>query len=118
MGGWAAVGAAVQARGRFWAIVMANTVGNLTNAEIAALRQKLAAASPPRPPVLWQAALGPTFRAAHPVRTFLYAQIAGLNAPLSAGFGDQPGRLTTPVERYAATEVPTLLIPQTPAARR
>src|ERR1700730_17854974 len=54
MGGWAAVGAAVQATKRFWAIVMANTVGNLTNAEIAALRQKLAAASPPRPAVLWQ----------------------------------------------------------------
>jgi 3-oxoadipate enol-lactonase len=110
MGGWAAVGAAVQARGRFWAIVMANTVGNLTNAEIAALREKLVAASPPRPPVLWQAALGPTFRAAHPVRTFLYAQIAGLNAPLSADFRDQLVRLTTPVERYAATQVPTLFL--------
>src|SRR5436190_4144123 len=79
MGGWAAVGAAVQAPERFWAVVMANTVGNLTNAEIAALRQKLADASPPRPAVLWQAALGETFRKAHPVRTFLYAQIAGLN---------------------------------------
>ena len=110
MGGWAAAGAAVQAPQRFWAIVMANTVGNLTNAEIAALRQKLAAASPPRPAVLWQAALGPTFRSARPVRTFLYAQIAGLNAPLSADFRDQLGRLTTPVERYAATRVPTLFL--------
>ena len=82
MGGWAAVGAAVQAPERFWAIVLANTVGNLSNAELGALRQKLAAASPPRPAVLWQAALGETFRKAHPVRTFLYAQIAGLNAPL------------------------------------
>src|SRR5947209_199056 len=62
MGGWAAVGAAVQAPERFWAVVMANTVGNLTNAEIAALRQKLADASPARPAVLWQAALGETFR--------------------------------------------------------
>ena len=58
MGGWAAVGAAVQAPERFWAIVLANTVGNLTNPEIAALRQQLTAASPPRPPVLWHAALG------------------------------------------------------------
>jgi len=110
MGGWAAVGAAVQAPERFWAVVMANTVGNLTNAEIAALRQKLADASPPRPAVLWQAALGETFRKAHPVRTFLYAQIAGLNAPLPADFRDQLGRLTTPVERYAATQVPTLFL--------
>jgi len=110
MGGWAAVGAAVRAPERFWAIVLANTVGNLTNADLAALRQKLAAASPPRPAVLWQAALGETFRKAHPVRTFLYAQIAGLNEPLPADFRDQLGRLTTPVERYAATRVPTLFL--------
>src|SRR5207249_10126287 len=48
MGGWAAAGAAVRAPERLWAVVMANTVGNLTNPDIAALRQKLAAASPPR----------------------------------------------------------------------
>src|SRR5215831_9460905 len=77
MGGWAAVGAAVQAPRRFWAIVLANTAG---------LRRGLAAASPPRPAVLWQAALGETFRKTHPARTFLYAQIAGLNAPLPADF--------------------------------
>ena len=103
MGGWAAVGAAVQMPERFWTVVLANTVGNLSNAELGALRQKLLGASAPRPAVLWQAALGETFRKAHPVRTFLYAQIAGLNAPLPADFRDQLGRLTTPVERYAAT---------------
>jgi len=110
MGGWAAVGAAGEAPQRFWAIVLANTVGNLSNPEIAALRQKLVAASPPRPAVLWQAALGDTFRKTHPVRTFLYAQIAGLNAPLPADFRDQLGRLTTPVDRYAATRVPTMFL--------
>jgi 3-oxoadipate enol-lactonase len=110
MGGWAAVGAAVLAPVRFWAVAMANTVGNLANPEIASLRQKLAAASPPRPPVLWHAALGETFRKEQPVRSFLYAQIAGLNAPLSADFRDQLGRLTTPVERYATTRVPTLFL--------
>src|SRR5438128_9924245 len=81
MGGWAAVGAAVRAPERFWAIVLANTVGNLTNPEIAAVRQRLAAASPPRPAVLWHAALGATFRRKEPVRPFLYAQVPGLNAP-------------------------------------
>ena len=110
MGGWAAVGATVRAPERFWAIVMANTVGNLTNSEIATLRQQLAAASPPRPAVLWQAALGPTFRKEQPALTFLYAQIAGLNAPLPADFRDHLGRLPTPVERYAATGVPTLFL--------
>ncbi len=110
MGGWAAVGAAVQAPQRFWAIVLANTVGNLTHPEIAAVRQRLAAASPPRPAVLWHAALGPTFRTAEPVRSFLYAQIAGINPPRPADFSDQLGRLTTPVERYAATRVPTLFL--------
>ena len=110
MGGWAAVGAAVESPGRFWAIALANTVGNLTNPEITALRQRLAAASPPRPPVLWHAALGETFRARDKVKSFLYAQIAGTNAPLSADFRDRLGRLTTPVERYAATGVPTLFL--------
>ncbi len=110
MGGWAAAGAAVQAPERFWVIVMANTVGNLTNPEIAALRQQLAAASPPRPAVLWHAALGETFRRTQPVRAFLYAQIAGTNAPLPADFRDRLGRLTTPVERYAAARVPTLFL--------
>ena len=110
MGGWAAVGAAVQAPARFWAIVLANTVGNLTNREIAAVREQLTATSPPRPAVLWQAALGPTFRKTQPAGAFLYAQIAGLNTPLPANFRDQLGRLTTPVERYAATRVPTLFL--------
>jgi 3-oxoadipate enol-lactonase len=110
MGGWAAVGAAVRAPERFWAIVLANTVGNLTNAEIAAVRQRLTAVAPPRPPELWRAVLGEAFRRTQPVRAFLYAQINGLNAPLPADFRDQLGRLTTPVERYAAAGVPTLFL--------
>jgi 3-oxoadipate enol-lactonase len=110
MGGWAAVGAAVRAPERLWAVVLANTVGNLTNPEIAALRAKLAAASPPRPPVLWHAALGPTFRKTQPVRSFLYAQIAGLNEPRPADFGERLSRLTTPVDQYAATQVPTFFL--------
>jgi 3-oxoadipate enol-lactonase len=110
MGGWAAAGAALRAPERLWTVVMANTVGNLTNPEIAALRQKLAAASPPRPPVLWHAALGPTFRKTQPVHSFLYAQIAGLNAPRPADFSEQLSRLTTPVDRYAAAGVPTFFL--------
>src|SRR6516165_12640362 len=110
MGGWAAVGAAVQAHERFWAIVLANTVGNLTNDAIAAVRQRLAASSPPRPVVVWHAALGPTFRQREPVRSFLYAQLSGLNEPLSPEFRDQLMGLTTPVDRYAATRVPTMFL--------
>jgi pimeloyl-ACP methyl ester carboxylesterase len=92
------------------AVVMANTVGNLTNAEIGALREKLVAVSPPRPAVLWHAALGETFRKEQPVRTFLYGQISGLNAPLLADVREQLGRLTTPLDRYAATRIPTLFL--------
>ena len=110
MGGWAAVGAAVKAPERFWAIVLANTVGNLSNDAITAVRQRLGAASPPRPAVIWHAALGATVRKQQPIRSFLYAQISGLNAPLSADFRDQLMRLTTPVERYAATRVPTMFL--------
>ena len=93
MGGWAAVGAAVRAPERFWAIVLANTVGNLTSPEIAAVRQRLVASSPPRPTVLWHAALGKTFRDAQPVRSFLYAQIAGVNPPRPADFSEQRGEV-------------------------
>jgi 3-oxoadipate enol-lactonase len=110
MGGWAAAGAVLRAADRFWAVVMANTVGNLTNPEIAMLRQRLAAASPPRPAILWHAALGPTFRKAEPVRSFLYASMAGLNAPLPPAFREAMQRLTMPVERYAAASVPTLFL--------
>ncbi|MGD6471939.1 hypothetical protein VWR18_22370, partial [Xanthomonas citri pv. citri] len=110
MGGWAAVGAAVRAPERLWAIVLANTVGHLTSPEIAAVRQRLAEASPPRPAVLSHAALGPTFRRTEPVRSFLYAQIAGTNAPLTAEFRDRLLGLTTPVERYAAAAVPTMFL--------
>jgi 3-oxoadipate enol-lactonase len=110
MGGWAAAGAAVQTPERFWAIVMANTVGHLTNPAIAVLREKLVAASPPRPAVLSEAALGATFRKEQPVRAFLYAQIAGLNTPLPAEFRPQLLRQTTPVDRYAAARVPTLFL--------
>ena len=110
MGGWAAVGAAVRAPERFWAIVMANTVGNLTNPDIAAVRARLAASSPPRPAVLWHAALGETFRKHQPARAFLYAQIAGINAPLPGDFRDQLSRVATPVERFAATRIPTLFL--------
>src|SRR6266849_1916267 len=110
MGGWAAAGAVLRDAKRFWSVVMANTIGNLTNGEIAALRLRLAAASPPRPPVLWHAALGPTFRKAEPVKSFLYASIAGLNAPLPPAFREAMQRLTTPLERYAAASVPTLFL--------
>jgi 3-oxoadipate enol-lactonase len=110
MGGWAAVGPAVQAPERFWAIVLANTVGNLTSDAIAAVRQRLAAASPPRPAVPWHAALGPTFRRREPVRSFLYGQISGLNATLPEDAREKLMRLSTPVERYAATRIPTFFL--------
>jgi 3-oxoadipate enol-lactonase len=110
MGGWAAAGAVVRAPERLWAVVMANTVGNLTNPDIADLRRRLVAGSPPRPAVLWHAALGPTFRNAEPVRSFLYAEIAGINQPLPAAFREEMQRLTTPVDRYAAAGVPTLFL--------
>lgn len=110
IGGWAAVGMAVQAPQRLWAVVLANTVGNLTDPDIAALRQELVATRPPRPAVLWQGALGPAYQKHNPTGTFLYAQIAGLNAPRSVAFREQLHRLTTPVEPYNASGIPTLFV--------
>ena len=85
-------------------------VGNLTNDDIAAVRRRLAAASPPRPAIPWHAALGPTFRKREPVRSFLYGQISGLNATLPEDAREKLMRLSTPVERYAATRVPTMFL--------
>jgi pimeloyl-ACP methyl ester carboxylesterase len=110
MGGWAAVGMAVQAPQRLWAVVLANTVGNLTDPDIAALRHELGATRPPRPTVLWQASLGPAYQKHNPTGTFLYTQIASLNAPRSAAFRDQLHRLTTPVEQYNASGIPTFFV--------
>jgi len=110
MGGWAAVGAAVQAPERFWAITLANTIGGLSNDAIAALRRKLAAESQTKPAPPWHPALGGTFVRTQPVRAFLYTQIAGLNAPLPTDFRERLLGVTTPVERYAATRVPTLFL--------
>jgi len=77
---------------------------------IAALRRKLAAESQARPAPPWHPALGGTFARTQPVRAFLYTQIAGLNAPLPTDFRERLLGVTTPVERYAATRVPTLFL--------
>lgn len=110
MGGWSAVGAAVQQPQRFWAIVLANTVGNLMDQEIQARRQELRATRPERPSILWQGALGATYQKQHPSRTFLYAQIAGLNPPRTPAFREQLHRIVTPVARYVACGIPTLFV--------
>jgi len=49
-------------------------------------------------------------RKTQPVRSFLYAQIAGLNEPRPADFSERLSRLTTPVDQYAATRVPTFFL--------
>lgn len=110
MGGWAAVGVALQTPQRFWAIVLANTVGHLTDPEITALRRQLASSRPARPAIAWQGALGGTYQKRNPAGTFLYAQIAGLSAPRTAEFRQQLHQLTTPIESYRATGIPTFFI--------
>ncbi len=110
MGGWSTVGAVVQQPQRFWAVVLANTVGNLTDADIVAKREQLKASQPPRPSELWRGALGVTFQKAEPDLSFLYAQIAGLNPPRSPEFRDQLYRVATSVEQYHDTSVPTYFI--------
>jgi 3-oxoadipate enol-lactonase len=110
MGGWAAVLAAVEQPHRFRAVVLANTVGNLSDPELLELRKSLQASRPPRPAVLAQAAVGSTFRESQPGGSFLYAQIEGLNPPRGEEFGATLYAIRTPVEHYAALNVPTLFI--------
>ena len=110
MGGWAAVGAAVRQPKRFWAIVLGNTVGNLTDPEVAALRRELVETRPPRPPILWQGSLGKSFQREEPALTYLYAQISDLNPPKPETFRERLYEVTTPVEAFAGCGVPTLFI--------
>ncbi len=110
MGGWSTVGAVVQQAQRFWAVVLANTVGNLTDTDILAKREQLKTSQLPLPSELWRGALGVTFQKAEPGLSFLYAQIAGLNPPRPPEFRDQLYRVATPVEQYSATGVPTYFI--------
>jgi 3-oxoadipate enol-lactonase len=110
MGGWAAVGAAVLQPARLWAIVLANTVGNLVDAELSALRKSLQASKPPRPADFTDGALGASFRARDPAGRFLYAQIEGLNPRRGVEFGSRLYAVKTAVADYAAAKVPTLMI--------
>lgn len=57
-----------------------------------------------------QGALGGTYQKRNPAGTFLYAQIAGLSAPRTAEFRQQLHQLTTPIESYRATGIPTFFI--------
>ena len=116
MGGWAAVGAAAQQPKRFRAIVLANTHGGLSDPEIAALNHKLKRAREEGSTVLQQGAdlikgaLGVTFQKSDPTRTFLYAQLRGLNEPLTNDIRNLLDNMTTPVEQYSACGIPTLFI--------
>lgn len=110
MGGWAAVGAALAQTRRLWAVVLANTVGNLTDPDLSALHKSLQASRPPRPAVLAQGALGASFRQREPVRSFLYAQIEGLNPPRGDDFGNRLYAVRTAVADYAALKIPTLFL--------
>ena len=116
MGGWAAVGAAIQQPQRFWAIVLANTHGGLADPEIAALKKKLQRARVEGSTVLQQdaslirGALGATFQKSDHTRTFLYAQLRGLNEPLMNEVRNSLDRMNTPVEQYSTCGIPTLFI--------
>jgi len=116
MGGWAAVGAAVQQPQRFWAIVLANTHGGLSDPEIAVLNQKFQRVRAEGSTALRQGAdlikgaLGVTFQKSDPTRTFLYAQLRGLNEPLTNDVRNSLDSMTTPVEQFSACGIPTLFI--------
>jgi 3-oxoadipate enol-lactonase len=108
MGGRTALGFAVRHPERVRALVMADTWGffrwpeQLERARV--LREQTANSGDP----LIVRAVGPTFRATEPVRTFLYQQIGGLNPPRPATANDDPGAPTP--EQVAALTVPLLMI--------
>jgi 3-oxoadipate enol-lactonase len=81
MGGWAACGAAVRAPERFWAIVLAQHGRQSHEPEIAARQSEAGLPRARRGPPCCGTPPWPHVPPAQPVRSFLYAQIAGVNAP-------------------------------------
>ncbi len=107
MGGRTALGFTVRHPERVQALVMADTWGffdwpeQLERARV--LREATANSGDP----LIVRAVGPTFRAAEPVRTFLYQQIGGLNPPRPEAPNDP--KAATP-KQVAALKNPILMI--------
>ena len=108
MGGRTALGFSVRHPERVRALVMADTWGffdwpeQLERARV--LREQTANASDP----LLVRAVGPTFRATEPARTFLYQQVGGLNPPRPTTANDDPNAPTP--EQVAALKVPVLML--------
>ena len=108
MGGRTALGFTVRHPERVRALVLADTWGffdwpeQLERARV--LREQTANSNDP----LLVRAVGPTFRAAEPVRTFLYQQIGGLNPPRPATANDDPNAPLP--QQVAALKVPLLMI--------
>jgi len=83
MGGWAVYGCALQNPDRLSHLVLTSTLAGLTDDQ---MLERILELHDPSAPFDGQKALAPDFPRREPARTFLMAQIAGLNPPLEPSF--------------------------------
>jgi pimeloyl-ACP methyl ester carboxylesterase len=85
MGGWAVLGCALRIPARITHVLLASTLGGLTDEATTEMLLRVVVASTGQP-IDAHAALAADYPAREPVKTHLFEQIAGMNPPLQAAF--------------------------------
>ena len=108
MGGWTCLGAAVRHPDRVAALVMADTLGGLTNGEIgpivAKARERMQEAG------LAALAYDPNLRERNPALAYLYDEVMALNPPRDPALLAALGRVAPSAEEAAALQMPVLWV--------
>ena len=108
MGGWTCLGAAVRHPERVAALVMADTLGGLTNDEIgpivAKARERMQEAG------LAALAYDPNLRERNPALAYLYDEVMALNPPRDPALLSALGRIAPTADEVAALQIPVLWV--------
>jgi 3-oxoadipate enol-lactonase len=107
MGGWGCLGLALRQPQRVAGLVMADTLGGVSNEVIDSARQ--AGRERIQRDGLLRLAYSPRLREARPEMAFLYDEISGLNRPLSEILPDGLPSVVS-ADELAALQVPTLWV--------
>ncbi|MBI5507083.1 MAG: alpha/beta fold hydrolase [Deltaproteobacteria bacterium] len=114
MGGWTALGLTLRAPERVRALVLADTVAGISDAEIVAHHTAMLAnarklgATPP--PLARHPALSPEFCAANPAEAYLYQTLASFGAPTPASIAGQLSTTRFDNAQLARLKIPTLFV--------
>ncbi len=115
MGGWAVLGFALAHPERVASLVMADTIGGVYTADVAAhfdayIREAMSAPPVQEWPITRHPALGDQLGREDPAQAFLYRQIASVAEPPPPTMGLLLRQTSYPVEQVRALKVPTLFV--------